>query len=108
MRQGGCAERFEEDGLGPTFGRRLNRFEDLIALLDGVIVRVDNLEVETETVRGFLRGGSLLQLIIVVVGGKRKKELEFRHRIAVIAPRRKDYTEIVKQRAKSAWGVADA
>ena len=79
LRQGGGAERLEQNGVGAIFGRGLNRFQDLIALLDGVVIGVHHFQIETKTRGSFARGRRLFLLVVVIVGGEGEEKFELGH-----------------------------
>jgi len=88
LRERGGAKRLEEDAVRAFFRRPLNDFQDLVALLDGVVIGVSDFEGEAEALSGFFGGGRLLLLIIVVVGREREEEFELGHRvISSVRPR---------------------
>src|SRR5579859_5765477 len=90
--QGGAADGLENDGTGPVRGRRLNGAEDLGALVDGVVIGVDNVGGDAHFIGGLFGGLSLLHLIIVVVSGERNENSHLCHWPAP-APSKQPYTE---------------
>ncbi len=79
LRQRGRAQRLEKNGVGAIFGSGLNRFQNLVALLDGVVIGLRNFQIETEALGGFPRGRRLFLLVVVIVGGDGEEEFELGH-----------------------------
>src|SRR6266403_140331 len=73
------SHRLEHNRIGTQFRSGLNGFQNLRALRNRVVVRVENLEIDAQTPRSFLRRGGLLQLVIVVAGGQRNEEAKLLH-----------------------------
>jgi hypothetical protein len=51
----------------------------LCALVDGVVLRVDDLNIHARFASGLFRGFRLFDLVIVIVGCKRNKDSQFFH-----------------------------
>src|SRR5581483_9996259 len=60
----------EDNAIGTLVRGSLHDFEKLLALEAGIVLRVENLEVDIETARGFECGVCLLNLVVVVTGGE--------------------------------------
>ncbi len=72
----------EHNGIGPLFGSSLNGLQNLRALIDGVVVRINNFRFDTE-LAGHLYGGTcLFNLVIIVVGQQRHKDAQSFHSLA--------------------------
>ncbi len=82
----GATDRLENDGMGTKRGGGLHGFEDLRALVDGVVVGVDNLQFDIEFAGGEFGGFRLLNLVVVVAGGQRNQKTEFAHLARSNAP----------------------
>src|SRR6266481_1611915 len=79
LRKRGPAHRLEYNRIGTQFRSSLNGLQNLRALRNRVVLRVENLEVGSETPRSILRRGGLLQLVIVLAGGQRNEEAKLLH-----------------------------
>src|SRR5690348_6639568 len=77
--QGGTADRFKNNGLGAMRFFGLNGFQKLGALGDGVVVRVNHLELDAEFAGSGFGRLRLLDLVIVVVGCERNEKTQFFH-----------------------------
>ena len=64
----GAADRLKDDGIGAVRLFGLDGLEKLRALSDGVVIGVNDLELDAEFPSGFFCGLRLFDLIIVVVG----------------------------------------
>jgi hypothetical protein len=51
----------------------------LLALYDGVVFRINDLQTHSQTTRSFLGSEGLLDLVVVVVGRKGEHEVQFFH-----------------------------
>src|SRR5207245_5318760 len=71
LRKRRCAERLDNDAVGPKRRIGLNRFEYLRALRDGIVVGIDDLRIDAQIRSGGVCGGGLLHLVIVVLGDQR-------------------------------------
>src|SRR6266404_1753333 len=74
LRQRSRSYRFEHNRIGTQFRSSLNGLQNLCALCNRVVLRVENLEVGSEAPQSILRGGGLLQLVIVLARGQRNEE----------------------------------
>src|SRR5882672_10011626 len=79
LRQRSRSYRFEHNRIGTQFRSSLNGLQNLCALCNRVVLRVENLEVGSEAPRSILRGGGLLQLVIVLARGQRNEEAKLLH-----------------------------
>src|SRR6266849_4297563 len=79
LRQRSRSYRFEHNRIGTQFRSGLNGLQNLCALCNRVVLCVENLEVGSEAPRSILRGGGLLQLVIVLAGGQRNEEAKLLH-----------------------------
>src|SRR5882672_4782012 len=79
LRQRGPADRLEYNRIGTQFRSSLNGLQNLCALRNRIVLRVENLKVGSETPRSILRRGGLLQLVIVLAGGQRNEEAKLLH-----------------------------
>ena len=70
LRQCGPADGLEHNRVRTVLRRRLNGSQNLSALIDGVVVRVNNLRAHAQLACGLLGGLRLLNLVIVIVGGQ--------------------------------------
>jgi hypothetical protein len=70
LRERGAAHGFEDDGVWPLVRDRLNNFQNLRALIDGVVGSVDDLQANVELACGSFGGFGLFDLIVVVAGGE--------------------------------------
>src|SRR5690242_16016990 len=77
--QGGSADRLKNDSVGAVRFFGLNSFQELRALRDGVVVRVNHLELDAELAGSRFGRLRLLDLIIVVVGRERNEKAQFFH-----------------------------
>jgi len=100
LRQGSTADGFEHNGVGTIFGSDLNGFEDLRALVNGVVFGVDGLQLDTEILRGKSRGIGLLELIVIFAGGQRKQKLQISHEVTE-SPFSLRYTRRDEERGQS-------
>src|SRR5882724_482861 len=80
LRKRGGTYGFEQYGVGTLLWISLNDLQQLRALRDGVVARVDDLRRNIESARGFFRRAGLLDLIIVVVVGQRHEKSQFLHK----------------------------
>src|SRR6266404_1402689 len=81
LRQRGSADGLEHNRVRTVLRRRLNGSQNLCALIDGVVVRVNNLRAHAQLACGLLRGLRLLDLEIVIVGSQRNQNSYLRHRL---------------------------
>src|ERR1700693_4781671 len=79
LRQRGSAHGFENDSVRLRVGSRLNDIQNLLTLGDGIIVSVDDLNIDAEASGGCFSVRSLLDLIVVVVGRQRNQKLKLFH-----------------------------
>ena len=86
MRQSGAADGLKDNGVGAVGFLGLDGFEELGALGDGVIVRVNHPELDAEFASRFFGGLCLLDLIIVVVGREGNEKAQFLHYWFVTRP----------------------
>jgi hypothetical protein len=63
----GSADRFENNAVGTSFGVTLNELQYLLALQNGIIVGIENLDIATDGAAGFFGSGGLFNLIVVVL-----------------------------------------
>src|SRR5271166_2464502 len=75
LRQCSSTDRLKNDGVRTIFLGGLNRLQDLGALIDGIVIGVENLEIHVQFTGCLLRGARLFDLIIVVVRGQRNQKL---------------------------------
>src|SRR5438876_50051 len=68
-----------KDSAGPKRRIRLDGLEELRAVLDGMVVGINDLGLDTEFRRGGFRGCGLFHLIVVVLGYQRNQETKCRH-----------------------------
>ena len=57
----------------------MDDLQQLLALGDGVVPGIEDLEIKIQTAGGLLGRGSLFDLIVVIVGGQRQQELQLLH-----------------------------
>ena len=57
----------------------MDELQQLLALCDRVIVRVNDFYIDAELSRGFLGRCRLFQLVVVIVGGERNYKTKFFH-----------------------------
>src|ERR1700674_355126 len=74
LREGGAPNRLAANGIRPQILSGLIRFQDLRALGDRVVVRVDGLDFDAELSGSHFRRLGLFDLIIVVVGREGKEK----------------------------------
>jgi len=60
----------EDDGIRSRGRGGLNDLQQLLALVDRIVVRIDDLQIGAQPTSRFLGRCCLLDLIVVVVGGK--------------------------------------
>lgn len=72
----GSANGFDHDGVGVVVAI-LNDFDELLSLIDGVIVSVDDVKVNAEAGGSGAGGVGLLELIVVVLGGEANDDAKF-------------------------------
>ena len=72
--QSGAAYGFEDDRVGMLRGIALNDVQKLLALIDGVVRRVNDLDINAKALRGCFRSSCLLDLEIIIVGDQRYQE----------------------------------
>jgi len=77
--QGGTTDRLKDDGVRAVVVGRLDGFEDLGALGDGVIIGIEDLDFRAQIAGHQLGGLGLFDLVIVVVGGKRNENAQLFH-----------------------------
>src|SRR5260370_40543509 len=70
LRQSRASHRLEPNRTRPVLGLCLNGAKNLRGLVDGLVVRGNNLRGYSELVRGLLGRPRLLDLIIGIVGGE--------------------------------------
>ncbi len=88
VRQSGAADRLENDGVGMFCGGALNDVQELLALIDGIVASVADLDINAEALSGGFGGARLLDLKIIIVGDQRYQEAEPFH--GRHAPREKE------------------
>jgi hypothetical protein len=70
LRQG-RTHRLNDDGRGPVSGEGgLNNLQDLLALFDGIVVGMEDFQINSKTPGRGLRRDRLLNLIVVIVVGE--------------------------------------
>ena len=66
----GAAHGLENDAVGPELSAALNELQDLLALLNAVIVSIEDLHSNTQVPCCFLGRRCLLHLVIVILSEK--------------------------------------
>ena len=79
LRQRRAAHWLEDDAVWTLIGCCLNGFQDLGALVDGIVVRLEYLEVCGKIAGRLFRCIGLLPLVIVVVGCQRHQNFDLGH-----------------------------
>jgi len=79
LRQSQSSDRFEDDAIGPSLGVGLNKFQNLLALLNAVRIRIQDFHVHRESARSLFGGSSLFHLVIVVLRDQRDHNPESLH-----------------------------
>jgi hypothetical protein len=51
LRQSQSSDRFEDDAIGPSLGVGLNKFQNLLALLNAVCIRIEDFDVDAQPLR---------------------------------------------------------
>src|SRR5206468_1868344 len=74
VRQCRSANRLEHDGIRTRAGGGLYNLQQLLALVDSVVIGVDDLRVNSKLARGFLGSLGLFELIVIVASGERNEE----------------------------------
>jgi len=66
----------------------LDEFEDLLALLDGIVIGEDDFQIEAQAAGDFLGRGGLLDLVVIVLRDEREDKVELFHRVSarIITP----------------------
>lgn len=74
----------DDDHGGTGFGRGLDTLEQLLTLDDTVILRVDDVEIRSQSRRGLASAIHLFDLEIVAVVRYREQDSRLRHRCALV------------------------
>lgn len=81
LRQGGGTHGLEDDGSGAMSFAGLDSFQNLRALIDGVVVGKDDLDVDAKFAASLIGGLRLLHLVVIVAGREGNQESWLGHEI---------------------------
>jgi len=80
LRKAGRPRRFKHNRIGSPLGSRLNNLQQLLALINRIVIGINDLQLRAQLARRVFSGCGLLNLVIIVVGGEGQQYPELLHR----------------------------